>query len=164
MGEGLHLQPGQQHLTPEQEVAVRRFALEQIAAQFSTEPVNEAEAEAWLRAAYQVAGLRPPSTIIWLDNPLQFMALVLLQSVRMAERVWEQVWERVMDCLSESGEAREWERLWTGLWESVLQSVQASVGQDVWNSAGDRVRAGLLEPGTRASVLDQVSSSLQSSV
>jgi hypothetical protein len=63
------LQPGQQALTPAQEAEALRFAEAYIRAQLSTEPVDEQEAEAWLRQAYAMAGLMSPARIRWVDGP-----------------------------------------------------------------------------------------------
>lgn len=73
----LRLQPEQKRLTRSQKAAARRFAEERIASQLSTAPIDEAEAEAWLRQAYQVAGLAPPRIILWLDGPLSFCPLLM---------------------------------------------------------------------------------------
>ena len=64
----LRIQPGQEALTPEQEAEARRFAQERIEAQLSTEPVDEPEAEQFLRQAYVVAGFPPPGHIRWRDR------------------------------------------------------------------------------------------------
>src|SRR5215472_10279025 len=95
MDERLKIQPGQQELTPEQEIEAERFATEWIETQLSTEPVNEAEVEAWLRQTYQVAGLAPPSQICWLDGPLPFVQQLLPPTVRVSQ--WDSQWERLED-------------------------------------------------------------------
>jgi hypothetical protein len=74
MDPALRLHPSQQALTPLQEAEARRFASERIQAQLSTEPVDEQEAEALLKHAYQVVGLATPHHISWVDGPLQLMA------------------------------------------------------------------------------------------
>jgi hypothetical protein len=71
----LRIQPGQQTLTPAQEVEARRFAEERIAAQLSTEPLDEPETERLLRQACAVAGLPPLQRVVWLDGPLQLVAI-----------------------------------------------------------------------------------------
>jgi hypothetical protein len=48
----LRIQPGQQALTSEQEAEARRFAEAYMQVQFSTEPADEPQAEAFLRQAY----------------------------------------------------------------------------------------------------------------
>lgn len=71
----LRLQPGQETLTPEQEAEATRFAQQRIAAHLSTEPVDEPLAEAWLRQAYSVAHLPPPTEVVWVDGPLALLAV-----------------------------------------------------------------------------------------
>jgi hypothetical protein len=71
MDPALQLHPGQQALTPAQEAEITRFAEAYIQTQLSTEPVNEPAAEALLQRIYATAGLAAPSSISWLDGPLQ---------------------------------------------------------------------------------------------
>ncbi len=117
----LHLQPGQQELTPEQEVEARRFAAERIAAQLSAEPVDERDAEAFLRQAYDVAGRAAPQQIHWLDGPLQLVEAApqylrdnpgnhLRVSVRTS------LWNNVRSSMERS------------LWEHVRNIVEVDVG------------------------------------
>src|ERR1051326_8781588 len=73
ISDSLRLQPGQQHLTPEQEAETRRFVEECLAAQRSTEPVDEEATANWLRLACQKAELPIPREIVWLDSPLQVL-------------------------------------------------------------------------------------------
>lgn len=63
----LRLQPGQETLTPEQEAEAGRFAQERIAAQLSTEPVDEPVAKAWLRQAYTAVQHLVLSEIAWIE-------------------------------------------------------------------------------------------------
>ena len=144
----LKIQSGQETLTPEQEAEARRFAEERIATQLSTEPVDEPEAEALLRQAYQVAGLPPPEHIHWLDGPLQFVAVLAPLRVEESsgasgkDSVWASVGTRVGSRVEYSIRASigAWEdilerhliRVWTcgedTVWDSVKASVSASVG------------------------------------
>src|ERR1051326_4683982 len=95
----LRLQPGQEALTPEQEVEAERFAKARIEAQLSTEPVDEPEADRLLQQAYEVAGLPPPERIHWVDAPLPLMAALTLKNMR--DSVYECVWSRVRKaCMS----------------------------------------------------------------
>src|SRR5215469_8872998 len=72
----LRLHPDQQELTGAQEVEAERFAEAYIQAQLSTEPVDEQEAEAFLRQAYEEGGLTAPRHIHWLDGPLELVAVL----------------------------------------------------------------------------------------
>jgi hypothetical protein len=158
----LRLQPGQQHLTPAQEAEARRFAEASIQRQLSTEPVDEQEAEAWLRQVYERAGL-PSARIQWVDGPLQLVRVLMDHHIEedMRERVWstiskqvaanvratvaaslfssveEIVWNRVKDRVRN----KVWEPLLDSVWDSVGQIVGASVEVSFWQSVGVRVWA-----------------------
>jgi hypothetical protein len=67
------IEPGQEHLTPEQETFACQFAQERIAALLSTAPVDEAEAEELLKQALWVVGTTSAPRIRWFDSPLSFM-------------------------------------------------------------------------------------------
>lgn len=182
----LRLHPGQQELTPEQEAEARHFARERIEAQLSTEPADEQEAEELLKQAYQVAGLAPPSAILWLDGPLELVELFVPSS---AETIVDaRAWARLIEGIGEN----VWERIWTRAWKSVrtdvefrLQvsvgkmvrasafsevfirvraSVEASVNTRVWARVRDsirpRVKAGLWD-SIRATVNDCISASVR---
>ena len=150
MDPALHLHPGQAHLTRAQEAEVKRFALERLAAQLSMEPVDEAQAEAWLRDAYRVAGLAPPNEIIWLDGPVALV--LLLGPLSMWERkrghmeasVWERVWDSLRDSLKDG--LRDdvfdnvFDRVRGRVRANVQERVQASVGKHVWKRVEASVR------------------------
>jgi hypothetical protein len=119
----LRIQPGQGRLSPEQEREAERFVQARITAQLSTESVNEAETEALLKQAYQVAGLAPPTRICWVDGPLHLASALALQHVRSNAEA--------------SAEARVERRVRS----SVKASVEPSLQQQVWNSVGRRVWA-----------------------
>src|SRR5215472_6858548 len=124
----LRIQPGQQALTPEQEAEAQRFADERIAAQLSTAPVDEQEAERLLLCVYAVAGLPPPTHIHWVDGPLQVAALaprnVEANVVPSVESVWESIRERVG--------TRMLDRVRERVWDSVEDKVWDQVGASVW--------------------------------
>jgi hypothetical protein len=121
MDPALRLQPGQQALTPTQEAEARRFAEESIQRHLSTEPVDEQEVEAFLRQAYQAAGLDPPQRIHWLDGPLQLVAVLAPSSMGAS------VLDRVGGSVGESVEAS----VGASVGDSVRASVAASVGDSV---------------------------------
>lgn len=123
----LHIQSDQERLAPDQETEARRFAQERIAAQLSTESVDEPETERLLQQAYVAAGLPPPTRILWLDGPLHL----------------------VVKRAPESAEVNVWDRLHNNVWESVNPSVRKSVGESVrksvWSRVGDSVIASVKE-------------------
>lgn len=144
MDPALRLQPGQQRLTPAQEAERERFADERIQTQLSTEPVNEPEAEAFLRQAYQVAKLEPPKRIHWLDGPLQLVAALVLPGV--GTGVGERVQASVGGCVVRG--------VWASVGDSItdsLSAIGASVQDSVVDSVWDRVGASLMA-SVRASV------------
>src|SRR5262245_47570321 len=103
MDPALRLHPGQQALTAVQQAEARRFVEAYIQSQLSTEPVDEQEAEAFLRQAYQVVGLPAPASIRWLDGPLEL--LTLLGALSRQGRVEESLWPSIGDHLRERVEA-----------------------------------------------------------
>ncbi len=127
INEALRLKPGQQELSPEQKAEATRFAAERIRAQLSTEPVNEQEAEDWLRQAYQVAHLAPPRRVIWLDGPLQLVWLVLPQDAVQAND-----WNSIEPIVEDS--------VWNSIWPAVEISVEASVRDAVRGAVGNAAR------------------------
>jgi hypothetical protein len=141
----LRIQPGQQTLTPAQEAEARRFAEERIAAQLSTEPVDESEAERLLRQAYEVAGLRSPQHIFWLDGPLQLVVVRAPQYERasMEALVGAGVYDRVRAKVRASVPGNVYKSLQrmsmfpsvhTRVHNSVSASVHKSVGKNVLDS------------------------------
>ena len=158
MPAALRLQPGQEHLTSEQEAEAKRFAEERIAAQLSVEPVDERIAEEWLRQSCAAAQLPQPSQIVWVDGPLQLVA-------RLADLVGNsdlaQFWDSVANNVGESGGAVSWvhvqDNVWdhvracvgsgviNTIWESVLDSVSSSVWDNVGSSIWGGIRADILE-------------------
>jgi hypothetical protein len=161
----LQLKKGQQQLTPEQEAEARRFALERIKAQLSTEPADEQQAEAWLRKAYEVAGLVPPKTIHWLDGPLQLMGVLLPPSVWASVRanVEASVWASVRASVRASVEASVWANVRASVWASVWASVEANVRASVWASVEASIWASVWA-NVRASVRANVEASVWASV
>jgi hypothetical protein len=139
----LRLHPGQQELTTEQEAEARHFAAERIAAQLSTEPVDEHDAEAFLWQAYDVAGKAAPKQIHWLDGPLQLVE-VAPQYLRdnpgnhLRVSVRTSLWNNVRANVESS------------LWKHVRNIVEANVGVGTWG-----IRRCLLQ-GIDASTRDNV--------
>ena len=155
MEQTLRLHLGQEELTPAQEAEARRFAEERIAAQLSTEPVDEPEAERLLRQAYEVAGLRPPQHILWLDGPLQLVVVRAPQYMRasMEAIVGASVWDRIRANVQASVPgsvyksvrrrksmfASVYNRVRARVWASVQKSVQKSVFDSVHTSVHNSV-------------------------
>lgn len=121
----LLLHPGQQELTPEQEAEARRFAAERVAARLSTEPVDEREAEAFLRQAYEATGRAAPQQIHWVDGPLQLV-----------EAAPQYLWDNPGNHLRASVRASLWNNVGanveSSLWKQVSTIVEANVGASTW--------------------------------
>ncbi len=170
MDPSFQLHPGQEELTPAQEAEARRFAQERIAAQLSTEPVDEPEAERLLRQAYGVAGLRPPQHILWLDGPLQLVVVRAPQYVQasMEAIVGASVYDRVRAKVRASVQGSVRKSLGVSARANVLWRAQASVHKSVGNSVytsvytsvHNRVFAGR-GPYPPGSLLDSVQASVQ---
>jgi len=125
-------------LTPEQETEARRFAEVRIAAQFSTESVDEPETEALLKQAYQVAGLPPPEHIHWPDGPLQLMRVVWARhngETNAHQQIDTRVWGRAQASVQASVTERLYKRLQANVWDRVEASV--------WYGVAERVRESL---------------------
>lgn len=126
----LRLQPDQQALSPEQEAEARRFAASRIAARLSTEPVDEREAETFLRHAYEMAGRAAPQQLHWLDGPLQLVE-VAPQYLRdnpgnhLRVSVRTSLWNNVRANVESS------------LWESTRTIVEANVSIGTWGIRRD---------------------------
>ena len=144
----LRLHPGQQALTPEQEVEARRFAQACIQTQLSTEPVDEQEAERLLRQVYEAMKLTPPARIVWVDGPLQFAEMAaearsmgLWPSMgRAMDWISDRVLESVERIVVDQVRASVQDNVGANVWESVASSVWAST----WDSLTDSERATML--------------------
>jgi hypothetical protein len=150
----LKIQPGQHELTPEQAAEAQHFVLERVRAQSSTEPVDEQEAETFLRQAYQVAKLPPPERIQWVESPLEFVTVLVSQNVpdSIEASVWDRVkasvrnsldsvggsvrnsiWDSLEDSLEDIG-GSVWASVEDGLLDSVPDSVRERVGASLWDA------------------------------
>lgn len=58
-------------LTPEQQALIPIIRDEWIKICLDTSPTDKEKAEAAVRLAYECAGLKPPSQILWFNNPLE---------------------------------------------------------------------------------------------
>ncbi len=168
----LRLYPGQQALTPAQEAGAQRFAAERIAAQLSTEPIDEPETEHLLRQAYAVVGFPPPEPILWLDGPLELLARAGLPIPEEANiyrmdwtspgwhllpddvqdaigyRFWEpdDFWRRLLDVKRRSSagvEASLWIQIRDHVWENVADSVEDHIATSIQASVEEWVEAGM---------------------
>jgi hypothetical protein len=153
----LRIQPGQQALTPEQEAEAKRFAEARIAAQLSTEPVDEVEAEALVRQAYIAAQLPPPTHVHWVDGPLQLVAALVLHQVEegvhrtmylVAGLVLPQGWDHLGEGVTERVELSAYHNInnrvkengvGKGVEDHVSANVWSHIEASVWDHVGEPV-------------------------
>jgi hypothetical protein len=128
----------------------------------STAPANRLDGERAILEMYRVAGLAPPSRIVWCGSPLsQAVTRAIVLDSNVAANVWASVGANVWDSLGDSVRANVWDSVGDSLGDSVWANVSAnvadsvrasvranvrdSVGDSVWasvgNSVGDSVRA-----------------------
>jgi hypothetical protein len=145
----LTIQPGQQTLTLEQKAEVKRFALARIQNQLAIEPVDEQEAEAFLRQIYRVAREEDPAQVLWLDSPLQLVPLALSPSIwssvsdRVAARVWASIRDSLADDVLDEVGTIVWNRVRSSVGVLVGASVKESVEERTWDSVTARIGASL---------------------
>ncbi len=160
----LRLYPGQETLTPAQQAEAKRFAAERIAAQLSTEPVDEPETEQLLRQAYVVDGFSPPERILWLDGPLELLArsgLPIPGETNITNMDRASPWWNILPYdMRAAIEYRYgdpdgfWRRL-----HNVEDRIKASVGKHLWESieasVGESIEASLwdrIAPGIQGGI------------
>ncbi len=158
----------QQERTPAQNAAAARpdddFEEEYIRTHLSTEPVDEQEAEAFLRQAYEIVGLAAPQHIHWLDGPLQLVTVLagdngwLYIEDRLKESISPSVWDSLKDSDEighiETGESRLMSIDYQvtrarvnatahGISHRVWESVRDHVGWRVWQGVAESLNRSL---------------------
>src|ERR1051326_5222536 len=137
MDPALRLRPGQRILSPAQEAEAQRFAAERIAAHLATAPVDEGEAESFLRQAYAAAGLPAPQHIRWVDGPLPLVEA--LEPARAEVDVWEKVGVSVRAGAEARIRARIRASVDASIGDRIGDRVWAAVGASIWQSLGSRL-------------------------
>lgn len=83
-------------LTAEQEAILLAIRDKWLSIGLSTEPADRKRAEAGVALAYQAAGMKPPSLVIWLRSPLEgAYGATLLKEDQVKDQVWAQVKDQV---------------------------------------------------------------------
>jgi len=94
-------------LTAEQEAILLAIRDKWLSIGLSTEPADRKRAEAGVALAYQAAGMKPPSLVIWLRSPLEgAYGATLLKEDQVKDQVWAQVKDQVR--------AQVWEAVFGG--------------------------------------------------
>ncbi len=166
----LRLHPDQQALTPAQEAEAWRFVKVYLQQQLSTDPVDEEQADVFLRQVYQVAGLPPPARIHWVNGPREVPSVTRVlvlpgsedtgQALMWPATVHHQV-KYMHSPLDPSPPRWVSKRLWyivewVSLEEGILQGEKRDVGVEgeyyleemwphVWDGVEERVRTVLLQ-------------------
>ena len=90
-------------LTAEQEAILLAIRDKWLSIGLSTEPADRKRAEAGVALAYQAAGMKPPSLVIWLRSPLEgAYGATLLKEDQVKDQVWAQVKDQVRDQVGEA--------------------------------------------------------------
>ncbi len=131
-----------------------------------TDPADRPAAEHGIRTAYQIAGMREPTRIVWCGSPMSqalTRAIVFGITENAESKVRDSVWASVRDSVGASVGASVWDSVGASVWASVGASVWASVGASVWDSVWDSVGASV-RASVGASVRDSVWASVRDSV
>ena len=139
-------------LTPEQEARFPEFVDKWLKIGLCTDPANRPEAERGINLAYELAGLKKPTTIVWFASPL---SMAITHGLLKNESVGTSVGTSVRDSVRAS--------VGTSVRDRVRTSVGTSVRESVRTSVRDRVRASVWE-SVRASVWESVWESVENSV
>ena len=117
----------------------------------STERADRPRAEAGVKLAYELAGLKPPQIIIWLDSPTAgaMGAALLSGTLKVRAQVWDQVraqvraqvWDQVRAQVGDQVRAQVWAQVRAQVWDQVRAQVWAQVRDQVWAQVGDQVWA-----------------------
>ncbi len=151
----LLLHKSQQRLTPAQEAEAHRFAAERIHGYLTPQPVDEAEAEAFLGQAYEVAGLPAPRHVNWLDGPRQLTEYLAPARARTEDTQGRSVQDHVLDSV--------WTRVEKSLKKRLVNRVLASVSASVRDLLQDRVEARVGVP-LKVKVYGPISGNLRNTV
>jgi hypothetical protein len=160
-------------LTPEQAKRMPEFRDAWLNAGLSTERADRQRAQAGVKLAYEAAGLKPPTLIIWLDSPMAgaIGATLLSNTPKAGAKVRDQVCDQVCDqvrgqvCDQVGGQVRGqvwdqvrgqvWGQVWDQVRGQVWDQVGGQVGGQVWDQVGGQV-GGQVWDQVRGQVWDQV--------
>lgn len=123
-------------LTPKQIAKFPQYAEEWTKIGLCTDPADRPRAEAGIRTAYEIAGLKTPEHIVWCASPLSMAitrAIVTgFLKKNTGKRVRDSVWASVRDSVRDSVRASVRDSVGDSVWDSVRDSVGASVGESAY--------------------------------
>ena len=135
-----------ERLTPDQESQLAPWRDQWLTHGLSTDRADRPRAEAGVRAAYDAAGLTPPSLFIWLDSPMAgAYGAAILADKKVWAQVGAQVRAQVRAQVGDQVRAQVGDQVWDQVWAQVGDQVGDQVGAQVWAQVraqvGDQVRA-----------------------
>ena len=134
-------------LTPAQVARFGEFRDKWLAHGLSTATADRVRAEAGVRLAYEVAGLKAPTIFIWLDSPHAgaIGAALLANGSKFGAQVWDQVGDQVGAQVGDQVGAQVGDQVWDQVrdqvWDQVRAQVRAQVGAQVGDQVWDQVGA-----------------------
>ena len=111
-------------LTPSQESQFEPHVQKWLKIGLSTEPCNVERSRYWIRKAYQVAGLEPPTKWVVYDSPLSCVQAQVRDHIQTSEYLWDRIYNQVRH------------QVITKVWDQVRHQV----GNQVWHKVQAPVR------------------------
>jgi len=111
-------------LTAEQEAILLAIRDKWLSIGLSTEPADRKRAEAGVALAYQAAGMKPPSLVIWLRSPLEgAYGATLLKEDQVRAQVGAQVGDQVRAQVGDQVRAQVWAQVGAQVGDQVGEAV-----------------------------------------
>lgn len=121
-------------LTAEQEAQLPVYRDKWIKIGLCTDPADRPRAEAGIAKAYEVAGLEPPETIVWLKSPMAgCIAAAWLDADALDQPVWRELKEQVQrlvtayrdeHALTDEVWAQVHEAVWSRVWTHIVSQIK----------------------------------------
>ncbi len=133
------------NLTSSQKAQLEPYAQKWIKIGLSTEPCNVERSRYWIREAYKVAGLEPPTEWVVCDSPVSCAVsqqkYETQASNQVDEQVSNQVDEQVRNQIWTQVSEQVWDQVWQFMgpvWDQVYDQVSNQVYRQVWGQVGYR--------------------------
>ena len=97
-------------LTKEQEKLLKVYRDKWLKIGLPTDKCDRKAAEKACKDVYKIAGLKPPSLILWADSPVSgaMIALEIQKKEKVRGQVWDQMWDQVWDQVR----GQMWDQVW----------------------------------------------------